>query len=396
MAQDNGKLIKCTIEKTVFGGDGLARVDGQAVFIPYALPGEKIIARVKKSKNDFLVAEIEKIVEPSPHRIQPLCKYYTRCPGCNYGHMGFELENQLKMEQLQEFFKDFDCEFSAYAPGSPYYYRNKVVFHTNKAGRETFFGYVGDDNQTVFDVESCPLARPEINEKIAELRHTNGFFHSIHHGMSVTFRYTSENGALFWRNNPAKNMSWLKEKISSGNFAIPPESFFQVNFECGMELLRMVGEAIKELRVKSFIDLYCGCGFFSTAAAQLRVPQIIGIESDAEAINAARYNMKQFNHPDAAFIAGDAARELPKISEQISQDSLLVVDPPRQGLSAQAAAAIVKSRVRHLIYISCNPSTLRRDANNLKRSGFKLKSARMVNMFPRTGHFEVFTIFERL
>ena len=80
------------------------------------------------------MAEIEKIVEPSPHRIQPLCKYYTRCPGCNYGHMDFELENQLKMEQLQEFFKDFDCEFSAYAPGSPYYYRNKVVFHTYLQG----------------------------------------------------------------------------------------------------------------------------------------------------------------------------------------------------------------------------------------------------------------------
>lgn len=393
--------FQCEIETCAMGGDGLARVDGEVIFIPQTLPGEKLIGRITAEKKNFSRAEIVRFGFTSPHRIEPACPYFGRCPGCRYLHADYAYETQLKSDQLLGMMNAAGFEYdpavvrAPFAPQPELGYRNKMVLHTHKIKSETFLGYVMDDNTTVTDIDHCPLAHPEINAELQKLRGDKGFLHSLHEGADVTFRYTEHDGVRFWRNAPAKNLTWLRENTPIGSLSVPCGSFFQVNPAGGAHLVERFLETVEREKPLRVIDLYAGAGLFGCAAASRGVTEILAVESDAAAAEAAKFNLAHHGAANARVIAGDAADALKELEGREAERTLLAVDPPRNGLSFPAMKALTGSRLKQLVYISCNPATWTRDAIRLAKGGFRLGSLELVNMFPRTEHFELYSEWVR-
>jgi len=396
-----GDKFQCTIESVAFGGDGVARVENMVVFIPFVLPGETVIAKIRTIKRDYLRARAVEILTASPERITPVCPLYNRCPGCVYQHSSFKEEQEIKLSQLKQLLHgvvemENITASTAVTPENALHYRNKIVLHTLKDHGETLLGYVGRDVSETVDVKNCPLACQAINDELAVQRNKPGFDHSIHAGMDVTFRYTPANGVLMWRNNPPKNLSWLKEELPFGCMSVPAGSFTQVN-PVGMKaLVELLQAEIKRMAPEKVIDAYCGAGLFGLAAGLAGAAQIVAVEADEAAVQAANYNFKQYNLADHAVAhAGDAGDELSELLIDFPESGVLIVDPPRGGLTPKVRAVSIRSNLKRMIYISCNPSTLNRDLHTLESGGFKVVKCVMINMFPRSSHFEVFTVLER-
>jgi len=394
-----GTEFQCEIETCAMGGDGLTRMDGEVIFIPETLPGEKLIGRIAAEKKNFSRAEVVRFGFKSPHRVEPACPYFGRCPGCRYLHADYAYETELKLVQLlgmmdaAGFKYDRAVVRAPFAPLPELGYRNKIVLHAHKIKGETFFGYVMGDNTTVTDIAQCPLARPEINAELAKLRADKGFLCSLHEGMDVTFRYTEHDGVSYWRNAPAKNLTWLHEATPFGPLAVPVGSFFQVNPAGGAHLVERFLETVEREKPLRVIDLYAGAGLFGCAAASRGVTEILAVESDAAAAEAAKFNLGRYGATEARVIAGDAADALKE--QESAERTLLVVDPPRNGFSFPAMKALTESGLGNLVYISCNPATWTRDAIRLAKGGFTLRGLELVNMFPRTEHFELFSEWTR-
>ena len=388
------------IEKVTFGGSGLGRIDGKVCFVPRVIPGELVEVEIKKEKKDYNTSRLLQVLKPSPSRIEEECPYGKFCPGCAYQHIDYKYENEMKDKQMRDFLERNipidDCEFGEYqAPESPYRYRNKIVLHVEKDGPRTLLGYMYEGNQTVLDIEQCPLACDEINEKLAELRSDKGFFHSLHKGQSFTLRYTKENGVVYWRNAPKAGQSWLKEEMPFGKFSVPVGSFHQVNNYGSAALIENVTTILKKEKAEAVLDLYCGSGLFGVTAALAGVPEVLGIEIDEQAVESARYNLRQHGAENAKVIASNVGKVFEKTVAELPESAVLIVDPPRSGIGKELKKSVVKSKIKRLIYISCSPDTLGRDLNMFHNNGFSLKFARMVNMFPRTSHFETFTYLTR-
>jgi 23S rRNA (uracil1939-C5)-methyltransferase len=395
-----GDITQIEIEKIIFGGDGLGHIDGKICFVPDTLPGETVSVEIKKVKNDYLTAKPVEVINKSPHRVQHMCQHAGRCPGCNYQHMDYNMENRIKNEHMKQFLAHNipvdNTEFADFeAPVSPYNYRNKLTLHVQKDGAETSVGYFSEDNQTVLDIDQCILARDQINEKIQDLRSDPGFNHTLRDGMTLTFRHTQHDGVVFWRNKPPRGMSWLKEELPCGQFSVPAGSFHQVSPDGCWSLIKTTMNILLQAPTDLVIDLYCGSGLFGVAAVNAGVKHVIGIEVDPEAAEAAKYNLRSHDCQSPRIITGDAGKNFKSIIGGIPASGLLIVDPPRGGLSAKVVKTITRSPLKRMIYVSCSPDTLGRDLKQLHEAGFELNFAKMVNMFPRTAHFETFTYLTR-
>ncbi|MDD5697083.1 MAG: TRAM domain-containing protein [Victivallaceae bacterium] len=392
--------LKLEIETLTFGGSGLGRLGGKVCFVPRALPGEVVEAEICKEKPDYCTARLLKVLKPAPERIPEVCPYGTFCPGCAYQQLDYGYENELKDRQMRDFLGRSlpldGCEFGPpLAPENPFGCRNKLVLHVEKSGPNTALGYLSGNNQTVLDVPQCLLAGDAINEKLAELRRDNGFFHSLHPGQTLTLRYTRQNGVICWRNAPPAGMSWLKEELPFGEFSVPAGSFHQVNTFGAAALVDDAAAIFRRERPETVVDVYCGSGLFGVTAAVAGVPEIIGIELDVQAAAAARYNLSRHGAARVRIVAADAGETLARLAGKLPESALLVVDPPRGGLDKKAKTGLVRSKLKRLIYVSCGPDTLGRDLKMLHNDGFDLKFARMINMFPRTSHFEIFSYLTR-
>jgi len=391
-----GDRFECVVESVAFGGDGVARVDGMVAFVAGALPGEKLVAAITSVKSDYLVAKVSEIKTPSPRRITPACPLFGRCPGCAYMHADYSCELELKTGQLRHLLSavenapEPECVST---PSEPCLgYRNKIVLHVEKDHGETILGYMGKSGKVV-GVPRCLLADEAINRFLADQLAKPGFFHSLHHNMDVTFRKTPQ-GVLMWRNSPPRNMSYLKEPMPFGSFSAPVGSFAQVNRTGAAHLVELVGNYVRGTEAKFVVDAYSGSGLFGLTAALAGAETVTLIESDAVASAAAGYNFES-RGLRAKFVTADAGEALPEILEAAPPGALLIVDPPRAGLSPRAVGAIARSPIGKVAAISCDPATFARDARKLAQSGFGLKSAKLVNMFPRTAGFELFAILER-
>ncbi len=385
--------IVLEIEKIAFGGSGIARAkDGTVCFVPYTIPGETVKAVPVKTKKNYHECRLLEVINPAAARIANICPLAGRgCPGCAYQHLSYTAEVAIKQQQLVEFMQtvpDFDAGviMQPLASEQSLYYRNKLTLHTPPEQNETALGYIMADNYHVIDVPQCPLASPAINAKLEELRRTPGFFHTLRHKMNVTFRDNESTGIIYWRNSPPSKISWLKESTEFGVISVPAGSFFQINHSGRDALLRTVYNWLKTSTPRLLIDLYCGCGIFSVVAAQAGVQEIICLDADGAGIAAAEYNLRAVNH---RLLTGTAEKMLPSLISTIDpSDALLIVDPPRTGIDRFSLKSIIASKIKDIIYISCAPDTLVRDLRHFSVSGYHITAVQLVDMFPRTGHFE--------
>lgn len=374
---------------------------GKRCFIRGGVPGDLLKVRLLKNKKNYAEASIESVEKPSPERIQPACPYAAQCPGCSYLQTPYANELKWKQKQFLWFMKHSGCvpEEIIRPPvpaASRTGWRNKIRLTARRSGDRTAIGYLAEDNVTVLDIRNCILARPEIYEVMTKLLSDPGFRNRIPEGIShITFRFTEHDGVLISENSSGDVM--LTDSVPGfGDFAVPLDSFFQINTEMTSLLCRAVSRIISELKPEHFIELYCGCGLFSAVAAQCGVRKIHGVELNRKSIEAARTNLGKRGLPRAKFLAGDALRMLGQLPIASGKErKLILIDPPRTGLDRRVIAALGKSSAEHLIYVSCGPDTLARDLALFAEDGWKAAETGLFDLFPGTAHFETLTLLER-
>jgi tRNA/tmRNA/rRNA uracil-C5-methylase (TrmA/RlmC/RlmD family) len=339
--------VNLTIESVAFGGKGIGRANGKAIFVPFTIDGETVSARIVREKKQFAEAEIADLGKRSPHRVEPKCPYFGRCGGCAYQHIDYEHQLAIKAQQVREVLQRIgkltDVSVRPVVP-SPfeYGYRNRITVHA----RDGAVGYFRRDSNELIDVERCPIAADEVNAALADLRESN----------------------------PRDGHYTLR--VRSG-----PRIFSQTNDAVAAAMLNYMSELVPAGEL--LIDAFCGAGFFAKALRD-KFQRIIGIDWDRFAIVEATKNATEME----TYIAGDIEKVLRDFRKDSNQQVVMIVDPPSTGLCANIRQSIVDFAPATFIYVSCNPATLARDLLDLRRK-FKIVSVTPFDMFPQTAEIEV-------
>jgi 23S rRNA (uracil1939-C5)-methyltransferase len=432
-----------TVEKMIYGGDGLARMPadekgrGKAVFVPFVLPGEKIEATITEQKPGFARARPESVLQPSPHRVEPACPYFRKCGGCHYQHAGYEQQLAIKKEVLFEALKRtarLDMEVEAEIHPSPLWnYRNRSRLKVQIAPQFQA-GYFKMSSHELLAVEQCPVSSPLINAGIAALWQS-GRAGKVPGGVSeIEFFANAEDTQLLievsaksdtrratlraWAEDFRSSMpeivgvvvsrEWhdgsrhtLERLLTLGadhlmyrtarvTYRVSAGSFFQTNRFLTDELVRIVTEGQSG---EVALDLYAGVGLFSTALCDMR--HIIAVEPSPTSTGDLSCNLPSKAEVVRAtteqYLSGSAKSRRPgkggSPARPLKPD-LAVVDPPRAGLGERVAGMLVTLGTPRVIYVSCDPVTLARDLVVLLAGGYRIEKLHMVDLFPQTFHLE--------
>jgi len=407
-----------TITDIPYGGRGIGRLDGKVCFVPGVLPGETVAVRIVKDRSDFTEAEPIELLSASPHRIPPSCPFAfsflkthpaplfpapcsqlaSSCPGCCYQHAAYDEEIRIKQVQLRSLLARHTNEGAGIllppvAASSPLEYRNKMALHAQADGAEMRLGYFMADNTTVLDIPACPLALAPLNALLEERRRDPSFRLTLRDGMTVTFRWTEKDGAVWWRNRASEKDIWMVESSVIGPLSVPRNSFFQMNPAMAGRLVESVIALLRASPPHTVVDLYCGVGVFALAAATAGIPRGIGIDLDGPAIKAAEFNARKLGLSNTQWKSATANEGIPGLGLDRPAETTLIVDPPRNGLGRKLVQDILKHRPLRILYISCAPDTMVRDAAWLMEGGYSILSSQLFDLFPRTAHFESLTEF---
>lgn len=349
------RIVDLQIEDVAFGGKGVGREHGKAVFVPFTIATEAVSAKITREKKQFAEAEVVDLKTRSPHRVDPPCPYFGRCGGCAYQHIAYAHQLEIKSQQVRDILQrigklDKVALRSIIPSPLPYAYRNRVTVHA----QEGVIGYFRRDSHRLIDVERCPIAMDEVNRELADIR-----------GRDVPDgHYTL--------------------RARSG-----PRVFSQTNDGVANALRDLVVE-LAPGNQELLVDAYCGAGFFSKALLH-KFERIIGIDWDRFAIAAA----KESSTPKETYVTGDVDTGLRSIFATCnSARTTLIVDPPATGLTAPVRESIANVAPATFIYVSCNPPTLARDLADLQ-SRFEIKSVTPLDMFPQTAEIEVVAHLQR-
>ena len=361
------RTVDLKITDVAFGGKGVARENGKAVFIPFTIERELVSAKITREKKQFAEAEVVDLRQRSRYRVDPPCPYFGRCGGCAYQHIDYAHQLEIKTRQVRDVLKRIgkldDVPMRPIIPSPlPYAYRNRVTVHSANG----VIGYFQRDSNRLIDVEHCSIAMEEVNRELADLRS-----HDVPDG-----HYTL--------------------RARSG-----PRVFSQTNDGVANALRDLIVQLMPSNQ-ELLVDAFCGAGFFAKALIG-KFQRIVGIDWDRFAIAAAKEDATE----KETYIAGDIEEELVgavhrtargrlgSIAPTLNPDkTALLVDPPAVGLSARLRKTIVDLAPATLIYVSCNPATLARDLAEL-HSRFKIESVTPLDMFPQTAEIEVVAQLQR-
>ena len=360
------RVVDLKIEDIAFGGKGVAREQGKAVFVPYTIEGELVSAEIVREKKQFAEADLVEVKQSSPNRVTPECPYFGRCGGCAYQHIDYQHQLAIKWRQvrdaLQRIGKLKDIPMRPIIPSPRQYaYRNRITVHA----QDGVIGFFRRDSHRLIDIECCPISREQVNRALAELREQK----HVRDG-HYTLRSASE-----------------------------PRVFSQVNDEVAQALRHLIVDLVPPNQ-DLLIDAYCGAGFFAKALLD-KFERVIGIDWDRFAITTAKQNASE----KEIYIAGDVEQELQQVGavhlnrpargNDMSTRRLrsiapttIIIDPPATGVTEGVRKAIIDLAPETLIYVSCNPPTLARDLKDLHEK-FVIESVTAFDMFPQTAEIEV-------
>lgn len=389
------------IEKTVYGGDGIGRLgDGRVIFVPGAFAGERVKAEIAGEKKTFVKGRLVEVVSASPER---LAKPSPFVPGMVYAGLSARGEQAAKEEQLRDFFARARIPVGAFPPVAPparfLNYRNKAVYHFARQNGRWVLGYRAEPAHAIVDVADDPLAHPEINARLGDIRArafallTQGapaVRRAVERQANLTVRWSAVSGVRWWIGEAPRD-TVIRETTLNRVFEVPAGGFYQVNPEVGEELVRAVAQeyAQKAVQTPEIVDLYCGVGVFGLCC---RPSKLTGIESGREAVAFARRNAEAQRMPGAVFAAGRIEHMKTRLPS--AAHATVIVDPPRGGLGPGVADALLRLRAPYIFYVSCDPATLLRDVRRLAAE-YDVESVRWFNMFPRTARFETFAVLKR-
>jgi 23S rRNA (uracil1939-C5)-methyltransferase/tRNA (uracil-5-)-methyltransferase len=379
--------LELTIDSLTNEGSGVARHDGWVIFVPFALPGERIRARVFRNHKNYSDADLVDVIEPSPDRVAPACELFGKCGGCQYQHLSYATQLAWKQRQVAELLQrmaKLDAAVEPVIPSPiPMAYRSKITphFHKPKDGTVAEIGFlrVGTRNSLI-DVPRCPIAMPQLNEQLtlerAEI--TSGKRH-YKNGATLLLR-ASEDKVLTQPSDIAR------EKVKDITFEFQAGDFFQNNpFILPAFVDHVVAQA-KASGATHLVDAYCGSGLFGLSAAA-SFQSVIGIEISETSVEKAKRNAESNGIINASFIAA-SAEHLFKDLSLAAAETVVIVDPPRAGCGEDFLRQLFQFGPKAVVYVSCNPPTQMRDLVMFQQAGYDLDLVQPFDLFPQTRHLE--------
>lgn len=430
------------IEITGLGqSEGVGRVDGFTVFVPGALPGEQVRARVDLVKKNYARAGLLEVVRRSPDRVEPSCPHFPECGGCQLQHLDYQAQLRWKRQQvadaIQRIGKLTGVEvLPTLGMADPWRYRNKVPFPVGGRGGQLVAGLYRSGTHDIVDMEGCQIQSGLADRAFREAKRL-----SAEHGLipydeikktgflrHILIREGRQAGELMCvlvtngeertrtsvvarelmeavpavvsvqqniNTRPTNVIMGPKTILLGGKatitdylgglaFEISPLSFFQINPGQAEVLYNQVLAFCRLTGGETVFDLYCGIGTISLYLAR-RAGQVIGIESVRQAVEDARRNAERNGIGNVKFHYGEAEKLLPRLARQGARADVIVLDPPRRGCEPEVLETMAEMRPERIVYVSCNPATLARDLAVLSERGYRPEVVQPVDMFPHTG-----------
>lgn len=360
-----GDRLEATVEKVVFGGPGLCRTDRGVVFVDFAAPNDEIEIEIVSVKKDFARGRIIKIKNPSTDRTDARCEYFTQCGGCDWQHLSMNAQLKSKQTIIDELF-DRNFKFSKVKPilKSPneWNYRNRIQL----VGSEKGLSYSKKRSHDSVPIKQCLIAEDSINQFLSSRP----------------------------KSKPKERVQITRYGLEELSEADLTFEFSQVNSAQNENLVRLVVEAAKQTQFDQFVDLYAGAGNFSfPLISEFPRARGVGVELDPKLVAAAQKQIQTESlQQKLTFLCGSVDFTLPRLP--ISQNTLVVVDPPRAGMGPAVTSLLTDVSAPAMLYVSCNPMTLVRDLKDMIPS-WQIDSVQPVDMFPQTSHIEVLVCLVR-
>ena len=439
---EKNKIYETEIVDYTAEGQGVAKIEGCAVFVPNAIVGERCRVRIEKAGKTWAAGKIVEILEKSPHRVQRECPISSSCGGCDFWHMDYDEETRLKADRVRQALNRIGGENLGELPilSAPtcHGYRNKAQYPVSSQKGRAFAGFFRAGTHQVVENQRC-LILPEETESVKQI-----VIDYVNHFRITAYNESTQKGllrhiyvrrgavsgqvlvclvingrklphteALIQRlqavpgfttlvlsvNTKAGNAvlgdefitlygpGYIEDTLCGLNFRLSPRSFYQVNHH---QAERLYEAAIAQAEITKddlVLDLYCGVGTITLAMAKA-AGKVIGVEVIEAAVQDAWDNAKRNGIQNAEFFCGDAGKAALALEAKGIRPDVVVVDPPRKGLNADAIDAMAKISPRRIVYVSCDPATLARDVALLKEKGYVLKNAMAADLFPRCAHVE--------
>ncbi len=396
---DYHEEIEVRIDSLTNLGQGVGRYgdDNWVIFVPFAIPGELVKARIYRNMPTFSESDLVEVLEPSPHRLEPKCSLFGDCGGCQYQHIDYELQLEWKTKHVQEVLEKLAGVEAEISPviSSPvqYGYRSKITPHFQKP-KDGKMGPVGflrmGRRQQILDVPQCPIASDSINARLPALRaEVQANARSYRKGATLLLRDSTEKPGHVCVD--PKDVA--EEMVGDVKFEFHAGEFFQNNPHILPSFVDYVSSEAAGQGITHLVDAYCGSGLFSLTSAK-RFNRVIGIEISEPAIDWAQRNARLNDIENAEFIQGDAANIFENVSEFNPSKTSVVIDPPRKGSTPEFLKQLVEFAPKRVVYVSCNPATQARDLVEL-RERYKIISVQPFDLFPQTRHLECVITLER-
>ena len=441
---EKNKIYRTKIDTINHLGYGVCRIDGIVCFVKGGVTGDVLDVKVIKCNKNYLIGKIENLIEKSCHREEQSCPVYKSCGGCSFRHISYKHELELKKSFVEAEFKKANIDVKVndvVSTGVTERYRNKAQYPVNFDNKIGFYaerthnvcenadcilqpkefstiiniiknhinnyGIKGYDEQSgkgllrhiyirqgkiTGEINVCLVingqALPHSDELIEELKTIKGL-----KGVCLNVNTKNTNVILGEKYITLYGNEYIEDILCGLKFRISPASFYQVNHDCAELLYNKAAELVKMGECKNITDLYCGTGTIGLCvASQIENCKLTGVEIVPEAIENAKINMQLNNIENAEFICADSSDTSNNI---LKNTDVVILDPPRKGITKELAEKISESKVNRIVYISCSPDTLARDVKWFIELGYTCGDVTPFDMFPRTGHVETVILLSR-
>lgn len=415
--------IEGKIEKIAFGGEGILRYRGFVIFVPFTAPGDFVTCQIKEVKKSFARAELISIQTLSPYRTTPLCPYFGTCGGCQLQHLIAQEQILYKKEAVKDALKRIGHlktpDFSVISTELQWNYRRHITLHLKPHLGAFQAGYIGADHYSLVAIKTCPIFNKKedlIIQQVQELvgtlsnpsqqegrvtilknelhQYILSFYFDIPFSVEErVLKHALQNyplfaGILFKSSNQQLHVgnTYSEQKLEGLTFRFTPQAFIQNHPEQSANIYREIGKLAGDHRELKILDLYCGFGITSLLLAKQK-HRVIGIEYNGEAIAFAQENALANRLNQVRFVQGDVNKQVPKIAKEFKPD-LILMNPPRQGLSKKIIQTLLLTQPKEMIYVSCMPATLARDLALLCQKDYEIQEGKIYDMFPQTAHVE--------
>jgi 23S rRNA (uracil1939-C5)-methyltransferase len=394
------------------GGDAVARHEGKVIFVPYLIPGEEALVEIVEEKTNFSRAWPVEIISASRDRVEALCNHFGVCGGCQWQHISYKRQLALRQEILQSQVARIgslpEAKVKPAVPSpEPWYYRNNVQLHVDDEGR---LGFIEAKRNRILPISECHIMQPLVwetwsaleidfpglqrvtlrasattREQLVVLESSGEEVPEVELDLPVSCVLMLPDGTpITYVGTP-----YITEEVRGRTFRISANSFFQVNTAQLHRLVSIVEEYAEPRGSELVLDVYCGVGTLGLSLAD-KIGRLLGIDETESAIEDAWFNGQQYDN--VAFLQGSAEHLVSNLEEK---PDLVLLDPPRRGVSKRVIDAILERAPDRVIYVSCDPATLARDLGIMVQGGYELVEIQPVDMFPQTYHVEAVALIRR-